>query len=496
MSENIGYPTVKCFHPRVVMNKYTGDLIEVGCGVCKACVLQKSRKMSFLCSLEENEHKYCMFVTLTYSNDYAPIMHPEIDEEKGIIRWISDCERLDEQGQLKAIDYSCNHQSMSLKGYLALLTEKCKLDGNLTYVSKRDVQLFMKRLRKRLSKYTDEKIRYYATSEYGPKTFRAHYHLLLFYDKTETQKVMSNAVRSCWKFGRVDCSLSRGKCNSYVARYVNSSYSLPFFLGDMSCKPFSLHSWYFAQGLYRSQKEIIYENDLDDFVQLSGEVGSRYVEFMPWRSLACTFFPKCKGYNSKSDSELWRSYNILQEVRRVFGKAFNKLTFPQIAENLIDRIWSFLYDNTYVPKSHYEPEFQRLAFYFEEYVPRIAYEEEVYERNKNALIREMYISRHFLSFVCDNETYHERWRKFCMIKEFWKRYDYKMLVSMYQSQIDNEKLCDDYSFYYLNSRAGMDYEHLNKQKFYQRFVMKTNEDFDKSIKHKKLNDMNKFLVYG
>ena len=108
----------------------------------------------------------------------------------------------------------------------------------------------------------------------------------------------------------------------------------------------------------------------------------------------------------------------------------------------------------------------------------------------------MYISRHFLAFVCDNETYHERWRKFCMIKEFWKRYDYKMLVSMYNSQMDNEKLCDDYSFYYFNNPKGLNYDKLNKQKFYQRFVMKTNEDFDKSIKHKKLNDMNKIFVYG
>ena len=31
---DIGYPLVKCYHPRHVQNKYTGEVIQVGCGVC------------------------------------------------------------------------------------------------------------------------------------------------------------------------------------------------------------------------------------------------------------------------------------------------------------------------------------------------------------------------------------------------------------------------------------------------------------------------------
>ena len=42
---------------------------------------------------------------------------------------------------------------------------------------KRDYQLFMKRLRKA---FPNDKIRFYAAGEYGPKTLRPHYHAILF----------------------------------------------------------------------------------------------------------------------------------------------------------------------------------------------------------------------------------------------------------------------------------------------------------------------------
>jgi len=42
---------------------------------------------------------------------------------------------------------------------------------------KRDVQLWLKRLRKR---FANKEIRYYLAGEYGPKTRRPHYHVILF----------------------------------------------------------------------------------------------------------------------------------------------------------------------------------------------------------------------------------------------------------------------------------------------------------------------------
>ena len=83
----------------------------------------------------------------------------------------------------------------------------------------------------------------------------------------------------------------------------------------MFTKPFSCHSIRFALGIHQSQKEEFYKGSVDDFIYQSGELNGNYVEFMPWRNLSCTFFPKCKGYSRKSDTELWQSYNILLEVK-------------------------------------------------------------------------------------------------------------------------------------------------------------------------------------
>ncbi len=60
-------------------------------------------------------------------------------------------------------------------------------DNNLVYCNsgiptlhKADLQKYIKRLRKSNSKYSQEQLRYFAVGEYGSKTYRPHYHALLF----------------------------------------------------------------------------------------------------------------------------------------------------------------------------------------------------------------------------------------------------------------------------------------------------------------------------
>lgn len=530
------YPLTKCYSPRIIQNKHTGELVEVGCGVCKACLQRRANKMAFLCSIEEAEHKYGMFVTLTYDPHYAPLMWPVLNEEKNIVSWYSSCERLGDKGQLMAIDNECNHRSKNLKGYLSLLRGKTdpkgELHGAIVYVSKREIQLFLKRLRKLLKRYTDEKIRYYVVGEYGPVTFRGHYHLELHYDNPETQKYIRRCIRSAWSvetkrewkkdssgrrklvstrrsLGRVDMSLSRGKVTSYIAKYLNSHYFVPPFLGSVSCKPFSLHSRFFAQGVYRRQRQEIYEDDPADFVQLSGELNAKYVEFMPWRSLACTFFPKCKGYNRKSDSELWQSYNILREVKALFGSSFERLSLPQIAYNLLDRVVDYKFPRVTIGRRPvYDDLTKSVCEYFSQgmqHNPFVInhYSDDDAKYFTNSILSELYTSKHFLTFVCDNERFFERRRKLDMIKRFWQQYDYRLLVQMYQSQIDNSKVMSDFSWYYVNKthvqvdadrKMWLDLSKLSKERFYQEFVIESDANFAKSIKHKRQNDANLIFI--
>lgn len=105
----------------------------IPCGKCIGCRLEYSRQWANRCMLELQYHKSAYFVTLTY-NDYGVPISYYPDPETGEA-----------------------FPSLTLR--------------------KRDLQLFMKRLRKRFS---DQHIRFFACGEYGPQTNRPHYHLILF----------------------------------------------------------------------------------------------------------------------------------------------------------------------------------------------------------------------------------------------------------------------------------------------------------------------------
>lgn len=94
--------------------------VSVPCGHCVACLSNKRLDWTFRLEQEHRASKSAHFVTLTY-------------DEKHL-----------------------------------------RSDRSL---SKRDLQLYLKRLRK---KYESGTVRYYAVGEYGSKSGRAHYHILLF----------------------------------------------------------------------------------------------------------------------------------------------------------------------------------------------------------------------------------------------------------------------------------------------------------------------------
>lgn len=99
-------------------NKYYEPL-ELPCGRCIGCRLRRSRDWSVRCMAEAKLHKQTCFITLTYNNANLP--------------------------------------------------------DNGTLV-KKDVQDFLKRLRKNLG----VKVRYYMCGEYGTLNSRPHYHICLF----------------------------------------------------------------------------------------------------------------------------------------------------------------------------------------------------------------------------------------------------------------------------------------------------------------------------
>ena len=149
------------------------DGLLVPCGKCIACRISKRREWSIRMLHELEDHEKSVFVTLTYSDDYLP-------------------------------------QNESLK--------------------KEDLQKFMKRLRKSLEK-SERKIRYFACGEYGDKTERPHYHLIIYGLglNIEDRSLIMDAWPYCDWSNRVIRNKSFGLVEPdsvrYVAQYIDKKYS-------------------------------------------------------------------------------------------------------------------------------------------------------------------------------------------------------------------------------------------------------------------------------
>lgn len=147
---------------------------SVGCGVCPACRLERSRVWAMRCLHESMQYDENCFLTLTYAQENLPA------------------------------------------------------DGSLV---KRDLSDFMKRLHNRLLRSRNYGIRYYGCGEYGDENDRPHYHAIVFnYDFNDKRYFKSNSrgekiftsdeLSSLWPSGFATVGAVTFDSAAYVARYV------------------------------------------------------------------------------------------------------------------------------------------------------------------------------------------------------------------------------------------------------------------------------------
>lgn len=151
-------------------DSWRGVPIDLPCGQCIGCRLERSRQWAVRCMHEAQLHEENSFLTLTYDDEHLPS------------------------------------------------------DGSLCL---QDFQKFMKRLRK---SEREKKIRFFHCGEYGENFGRPHYHALLFGYSSPDRKFFSerggNKVYSSdklsrlWPFGYVVEGDVTFESAAYVARYV------------------------------------------------------------------------------------------------------------------------------------------------------------------------------------------------------------------------------------------------------------------------------------
>lgn len=280
----------RCQHPRTVVNKYTHESVVVPCGSCPSCVLRRSGIQTNLLTSYSAQFRYVYFVTLTYAPCFLPTLEVSIVEtcadDIADVSCFPNISKLDagdpntylfgfrsvpRSASIKVKNSTVRRTfkdpkvkftyPMKPKDLLSILEKiKHNVPYRIPYICNRDLDLFLKRLR---SYYPDEKLRYYAVSEYGPSTFRPHWHLLLFSNSDRFSQTVCENVSKAWSYGRCDASLSRGFAAPYVASYVNSFVCLPDFYTQMPkvVRPKSFHSIGFTESNLFPRKVRITEVD-------------------------------------------------------------------------------------------------------------------------------------------------------------------------------------------------------------------------------------------
>lgn len=307
-----------CQHRSFVTNKYTGNRIAVDCGQCDYCIHKRAQKASMRVKTAGSAFEHCWFVTLTYDNEHIPLFncnvyYSEYDDvlsDSGVVHGYekhayvpvskfctTDPLRLQhiyftqvqgtvpynrETGQYEPIRDNWFLSMDAIRSFIGKTQSATPYgkDGELSrkygnnlipYLNYVDVQNYIKRLRKHLSRYTNEKISFYAVGEYGPVHFRPHFHLLLFFNSKEIADVLRECHSKSWKLGRSDIQRSNGGCSSYVASYVNSLASAPsLYRSCRSFKPRSRASLgFFEKGETFDEGEDVYaqiETKIDSLI--------------------------------------------------------------------------------------------------------------------------------------------------------------------------------------------------------------------------------------
>lgn len=320
----LGMEILSCEHPKRVYNKYIDDYIWVPCGHCKICKNHKSAKYTALLERERQQHLFSFFVTLTYADDYLPMLsygdfqqRVVSDDVNGVL--VTNRER--DNFSIPYYDFfPASEKDNYTKADIDYFTDMINGFGGIPYVSKTDIQLFCKRLNKNIHDkltHSYKNFRYWIVSEYGSTTFRPHYHGIFFVDNQGLADQFTNFISEAWSIdgkpiGITDCQPVESSACGYVSQYVNKSSDLPYVYENRKIRSFVLCSRNPFIGTLsqcpEDDKEIIDNCSFTKPCRGTSDTG-QLINVPLEQSYQNRILPKCPCYSSVSDNvriELYR----------------------------------------------------------------------------------------------------------------------------------------------------------------------------------------------
>lgn len=351
-------PLDTCLHPVRVQ---TADGVHYfPCGHCSACLKSKNSKWQhrlFQQCITPGIHT--LFVTLTYSNEHLPLVNLDFDSISPDFCDVVSVTRTKFKRGLSTeyyrddvtdyfIDrfgYDFVDLSLSVINSIPHFVQSRKSKTSITYdTSKRfgiclrqDIQDFVKRLRSILSRCPsladkDTSFTYFICSEYGPGTFRPHYHgLLFFHDRTVAQLCNDSFILDAWSKCDTSCfsesePISKFVTNkfgaaSYVSKYVTCCSDLPAVLDYPAFRPFHLQSISTPIGSEAvpvtslpdmvSRSALFYDYEFKD--KVTSELVSVHLPYPPsfWNRI----FPRFSFGSLLSPQDLLHCFRVLYSFR-------------------------------------------------------------------------------------------------------------------------------------------------------------------------------------
>lgn len=308
------YPDIKtplfCHSPRLIVKDNYSFLAP--CGKCSGCQLHRNNLLSQRIGNEIDFQPFSIFGTLTYTNKYLPKLYKIGDV------WISDHKNNIRFNGVSDVLRSDNIVIVSKSDSIAV--QNFDDYPCIPYLSKRDIQLFLKLLRKKIyEKFrnrpeVNQSLRYLVVGEIGPTTFRPHFHFILWCQEQEVcDFLLSGGIFSCWSMCDEELfqkytHLCDAGARNYVSQYVLSPASIPeVYRVHKELRPFRLSSKSPSIGMAEFDFKTVFESIISgtleynkDVVRLGSKVVLRYSS-----DLLNRFFPKTKGYSKYSFERLF-----------------------------------------------------------------------------------------------------------------------------------------------------------------------------------------------
>lgn len=225
-------------------------------------------------------------------------------------------EQVQKRANFITLTYDTDHVPISPRGYMTL--------------NKRDVQLFMKRLRKISPKSSaQDKISYYACGEYGGQTNRPHYHLIIF--NADVDK-----IEKAWNLGAIHNGNVTGASVGYTLKYMTKEGRIPMHANDDRVPEFQLVSKGIGANYLTKAMTSYHKADL---------VNRMYVPLVDGRKIRMPRYYKDKLYTEeerariaqhlKQEKMLEKMNNPITELERLneFEAALKKQKKDRIQEN-------------------------------------------------------------------------------------------------------------------------------------------------------------------